>query len=107
MKYEKMRILCMFDLPMETKRERKEYTIFRKALLEQGFTMLQYSIYQRPVPNRQSAKKYEQKLKQSLPLNGEVRLMYISEKQFNDMRLLVGQRSHQEEKVGIKELVVI
>lgn len=97
----------MFDLPMETKSERRAYTKFRKSLLEQGFTMLQYSVYQRPVPNRQSAKKYEHLLKKSLPMNGEIRLMYISEKQFQDMKLLIGSRSHQEEKVGNNEMVII
>lgn len=107
MSYERMRVLCMFDLPMETAKEKKDYREFRKLLLENGFTMLQYSIYQRAVPNRQATKKYERILKKKIPVNGEIRLMYITEKQFNDMDLLIGSRSKQEEIVGDNKLVAI
>lgn len=51
MSYEKMRVFCMFDLPTDTAKEQKQYRIFRKGLIANGFTMLQYSVYQRPVPN--------------------------------------------------------
>lgn len=107
MSYERMRVLCMFDLPMETSREQKAYREFRKALLTNGFTMLQYSIYQRAVPNRQATKKYEHILKKYIPENGEIRLLYVTEKQFNDMGLLIGTRSKQEEIVGENKLVAI
>ncbi len=90
-----MRILCMFDLPSETKQEQKHYRTFRKALLANGFVMLQYSIYYRIVPNRSAGKKYESVLKRVTPAYGEVRLLYVSEKQYQDMQLLVGNRSHQ------------
>ena len=102
-----MRVLCMFDLPMETPKEKKDYREFRKLLLSQGFTMLQYSIYQKAVPNRQSTKKYESILKKSLPENGEIRLLYVTEKQFNDMTFLMGSKSKQEELVADNKMVVI
>ncbi|WP_040388659.1 CRISPR-associated endonuclease Cas2 [Catellicoccus marimammalium] len=102
-----MRILCMFDLPMETKREQKYYREFRKCLLENGFTMMQYSVYQRPVPNRQSMKKYQAILQRKIPQQGEVRLLYVTERQYNDMQFLLGTSSRQEELVGNKKLVVI
>lgn len=107
MSYERMRVLCMFDLPMETPKEKKEYREFRKLLLSQGFSMLQYSIYQRAVPNRQATKKYENILKRALPENGEIRLLYVTEKQFNDMAFLVGTKSKQEEIVADNKMVVI
>lgn len=44
-KYKIMRMLCMFDLPVETEEQRRAYRIFRKELIEQGFIMMQYSIY--------------------------------------------------------------
>ncbi len=102
-----MRILCMFDLPTETQQDKKYYRVFRKELLANGFVMLQYSIYYRTVPNRSAAKKFEGTLKRITPPSGEIRLLYVSEKQFEDMKLLVGVRSHQEEKVGNNRLVVI
>lgn len=97
----------MFDLPTETKREQREYRTFRKHLIENGFVMLQYSIYYRSLPNRSALKKYETILKAKLPKVGNIRLLYVSETQFEDMILLAGSRSRQEEVVGIKRLVVI
>lgn len=97
----------MFDLPVETANEKREYRIFRKELLRNGFVMLQYSVYYRAIQNRAASKKYEKALKLFLPENGEVRLISVSEKQFNDMQVLVGSRSKQEEIVGSKDLVVI
>lgn len=107
MRYQRMRILCMFDLPSETKQEQRSYRLFRKELLANGFLMLQYSIYYRTVPNRSAGKKYETILKRMVPRTGEVRLLYVSEKQFNDMAFLVGEKSHQEETIGNQKLVVI
>lgn len=107
MSYERVRLICMFDLPSETNSEKKEYRIFRKNLLENGFVMLQYSIYYRSLPNRSSLKKYEGILKRFVPKGGNVRLLYVSEKQFQDMILLAGNRSKQEEIVGSNRLVVI
>lgn len=107
MSLERVRLFCMFDLPFETKREQKEYRVFRKHLLENGFVMLQYSIYYRTLPNRSSLKKYEWTLKEKLPDNGNIRLLYVSETQFQDMILLAGSRSRQEEIIGNNRLVVI
>ena len=59
MSFERVRLVCMFDLPSETKKEMRDYRIFRKSLLENGFVMLQYSIYYRSLPNRSALKKYE------------------------------------------------
>jgi CRISPR-associated endonuclease Cas2 len=36
-----MWVLAMFDLPTDTKKARREYTLFRKALLRDGFTQMQ------------------------------------------------------------------
>lgn len=107
MSYEKMRVFCMFDLPMETTEEQKQYRIFRKGLIANGFTMLQYSIYQRMVPNRRAGKKYESIIKKFIPENGDVRLIYISEKQYSDMKILIGDRNRQEEIVANKKMVII
>ena len=45
MDYKIMRMLCMFDLPVETEEERRAYRIFRKNLMQEGFVMMQYSVY--------------------------------------------------------------
>ena len=45
MKYKLMRMLCMFDLPVDTEKEKRAYRIFRKNLIKEGFVMIQFSIY--------------------------------------------------------------
>jgi len=105
--YEKLRLICFFDLPMETKREQKAYRSFRKKLIECGFVMIQESVYVRTLPNRSQLEKYERQLKLVTPENGLVELLYVSEKQFNDRRFLVGEKSHQEAAVGNSKLVII
>lgn len=107
MSYERMRVFCMFDLPVETSKEQKQYRIFRKGLIANGFTMLQYSVYQRMVPNRRSGQKYEAIIKKFIPENGDVRLIYISEKQYSDMKILIGDRNRQDEIVANKKMVII
>lgn len=107
MRFSQMRLVCLFDLPTETEKEKKEYRIFRKHLLENGFVMLQYSVYYRTLPNRSALKKYESILKRKVPSYGNVRLIYVTENQFQDMLLLTGSRSKQEEVVGINRLVII
>jgi len=102
-----MRLLCMFDLPFDTANDRKDYRIFRKHLLEHGFVMLQYSIYYRSLPNRSSLKKYESIINSKTPRLGNVRLLYVTEAQFQEMLLLTGERSRQEELVGSRRLVVL
>ena len=59
------------------------------------------------VANRSALKKYETILKRKVPRSGNVRLLYVSEIEFQDMLLLAGSRSHQEEVVGVHRLVVI
>ena len=51
MDYKIMRMLCMFDLPVETEEERRAYRIFRKNLMQEGFVMMQYSVYVRVCPS--------------------------------------------------------
>ena len=57
MKYKIMRVLCMFDLPVETDEERRAYRTFRKNLIKEGFIMIQYSVYVRVCPNRDYARR--------------------------------------------------
>lgn len=53
MEYKTMRMLCLFDLPVELPEERKAYREFRKNLIKEGFIMIQYSVYVRTCPSRE------------------------------------------------------
>ncbi|MBD8069860.1 CRISPR-associated endonuclease Cas2 [Bacillus sp. PS06] len=102
-----MRLLLFFDLPMNTKEERRVYTKFRKYLITNGFTMLQYSVYAKIFPNRTSLFQYTEGLKRNLPNKGSVRIMAVTEKQYEKMFILVGGKSIQEELITEEPLVIL
>lgn len=107
MKYRIMRLLCMFDLPVETDSQKRAYRVFRKNLIKEGFTMIQYSIYVRVCPNREYVKRIEKRIQKYIPLEGNVRLLYVTEKQYSNMKLLVGSRTTAEKAIGTERLILI
>lgn len=87
-----MWVLVLFDLPTETKRNRQVATKFRKQLLDDGFTMFQFSIYIRHCPSRENAEVHIKRTKNNLPKQGQVCILYITDKQFGQMELFYGQK---------------
>jgi CRISPR-associated protein Cas2 len=78
-------IFVFFDLPTETKKDRKEYAMFRKKLIKDGFSMMQYSIYVRHCSSRENTDVHIKRVKNSLPPKGEVILFTLTDKQFGMM----------------------
>ena len=72
-----MWIIAMFDLPTDTKTARRAYHDFREALLNDGFTMMQFSVYGRHCPSEENANVHESRIKSALPGDGEVRLLTV------------------------------
>ena len=107
MDYKIMRLLCMFDLPVETEEERRAYRIFRKNLMQEGFVMMQYSVYVRVCPSREYANRLENRIKKFIPGEGNVRLLCVTEKQYSDMKLLVGSPSIAETVLGTERLIIL
>lgn len=107
MKYSIMKLLCMFDLPVETSTEKSTYRNFRKSLIQEGFTMIQYSIYVRTCPSREYVHRLENRIKKIIPQSGNVRLLTVTEKQYNDMILLVGCKTNTERVLSHKRIIVI
>ncbi|HHT9126826.1 MAG TPA: CRISPR-associated endonuclease Cas2 [Candidatus Brocadiia bacterium] len=93
-----MWLIAMFDLPVDTKKARKAYTDFRKALLNDGFTMLQFSVYARHTPSEENAIVHENRARLALPDDGEVRLLTITDKQFERMKVFHGKLRKATEK---------
>src|SRR5690625_2292079 len=93
-----MRIIVFFDLPVGLPRERKAYSRFRKFLLQDGYTMLQYSVYSRICNGEDGVRKHMKRLYENLPsVNGAIRAMKITEKQFENMEILLGTTTLEEE----------
>lgn len=87
-----MWVLVLFDLPTETKKERKQYAEFRKNLVKDGFTMFQFSIYLRHCPSRENAEVHIRRVKASLPPAGQVGIICITDKQFGQMEIFSGRK---------------
>ena len=90
--YRFMWIFTMFDLPVDTKQARREYTLFRKALLKDGFTMLQYSVYVRHCASEENAAVHLKRIQLCVPPDGEVRVITVTDKQFGRMITYWGKR---------------
>lgn len=90
--YQVMWILVLFDLPTETKSERKAAGLFRKRLLSDGFAMFQFSIYMRHCPSRENSKVHIQRVKGWLPPYGKVGIFEITDKQFGNMEIFHGKK---------------
>lgn len=85
--YRIMWVLVLFDLPTETKKNRHDASKFRKQLLEDGFTMFQFSIYLRHCPSAENADVHIRRVKSFLPHYGKVVMFKITDKQFGDIEI--------------------
>ena len=101
-----MRILIFFDLPVVKREDRKEYQSFRKFLLNNGYTMIQYSVYSRICNGMDGVNKHVSRLKKNLPSKRSVRYLQITEKQYNQMKFLVGSPKKQEKYINSKQLSI-
>lgn len=87
-----MWLIVLFDLPTDTKKARKDYTLFRKKLLNDGFGMMQYSVYYRHCASDENATVHFNRVKAFLPPEGEVRLIRITDKQYGKIQVYYGKK---------------
>lgn len=90
MSYRYMRIIIFFDLPTTTYQERKNYTKFRQFLINEGFIMMQESIYTKIALNMTVAKLIQDRVRKNKAPNGIIQMMVITEKQFANIEYVVG-----------------
>lgn len=100
-----LRLFVMFDLPVVDRVERKRASQFRKLLIRNGFFMIQFSIYCRLCRGQDNTEKYKKKIKSNLPFNGNIRMLQITEKQFERMEILLGEIRNSE-KFKDKQLLL-
>lgn len=87
-----MWVLVFFDLPVETPRERKAATEFRKELIRDGFTMFQFSIYLRNCPSKENAEVHVNRVKKLLPKKGHVGILSVTDRQLSQMEIFFGKK---------------
>ncbi len=101
-----MRIMVFFDLPVKTKTQRREATRFRNFLLNDGYHMLQYSVYARICNGTDAVEKHKARLKRALPANGAIRMMVITEKQFEAIDILLGNFTEADQPFQNEQLTI-
>ncbi|MBK9378195.1 MAG: CRISPR-associated endonuclease Cas2 [Saprospiraceae bacterium] len=102
--YRIMWLMVYFDLPTETKLDKKSYANFRKNLLKAGFKMFQFSIYVRHCMSVAHAEKYKQGVKKVLPEKGHIVITMITDRQFGDMEIYHGPSTKKKLLVKMPEL---
>ncbi|TAN18590.1 MAG: CRISPR-associated endonuclease Cas2 [Chitinophagaceae bacterium] len=86
-----MWVLVFFDLPTETKKDRKNYAVFRKRIMSDGFQMFQFSMYIRHCSSRENMNVHIQRVKNILPPKGHIGIMGVTDKQFGMMEIYRGK----------------
>lgn len=98
--------MVMFDLPVNKKKLRREYGKFRRFLLNDGYNMMQYSIYSRICNGLDNVDKHMKRLEVNVPKKGCIRTMIVTEKQYESMNVLIGDYTRQEKKVKAGQLTI-
>ena len=101
-----MRMLVFFDLPVMTRAERRAYSQFRRFLLNDGFYMIQFSVYGRILNGRDAESKHLERVIANLPPDGSVRALTVTERQYASMRILVGLPLFQEKRVSADQMAL-
>ena len=109
-----MRIIVFFDIPVKTPIQRKLAVQFRNYLLNDGFIMLQYSVYSRIIKGESSAIKHTQKIhentrriQQEAPVDSNIRVLTITEKQYGSMLFITGDKKPEEKRLTYEQLLLL
>lgn len=95
--YRIMWLFVFFDLPTSTREYRRIYATFRKRIQEDGFNMLQYSVYTRHCASRESMMVHVKRIKKLVPKEGQVTVLQITDKQYSGMVNIIGRVRHAME----------
>lgn len=92
-----MRVIVMFDLPVITDTQKRIATKFRNFLLDDGYIMMQFSVYSRICKNNDDLLKHVNRIKINAPKSGNIRMIQITENQYNNMIMFSGQKAIEED----------
>lgn len=90
--YRVMWIMVFFDLPTETRKDRKNYSVFRRRIMADGFQMFQFSMYVRHCSSRENTNVHVQRVRNILPPNGHIGILTITDRQFSMMEIFRGKK---------------
>lgn len=98
-------LMVAFDLPVKTAEERKAATGFREQLLDDGFQMIQFSVYARPCVTYARMETHLRRLRGFLPSEGHVRAIFITRAQWERSFIIRGRPSTRTQPEALPEQV--
>ena len=101
-----MWLMVFFDLPTKTKPQRRRANRFREFLKKDGFMMLQLSAYARVCRGQDAVDKHVRRVRSSLPKEGSVRTLQVTDKQYGRMELMLGN-APKTESLGTSQMVLL
>ena len=105
MSYRFMRVIVFFDLPVKTKKDRREYSNFRKYLVKSGFMMMQESVYSKIILNNTAANVIKETVRKLKTGKGLIQMLTVTERQFENMEFVLGKK--QSTVVDTAERLVV
>lgn len=101
-----MRLLVILS-PTEKWGTKTEYTKLRKFLRKDGYIRIAPEVYMRIVQNRKASEKHYRRIEEYAPKTGVVRLLRLTEKQYNNIYMVSGDMDYQEKVVGVNGHIMI
>lgn len=99
-------LFVFFDLPVGTKAQRRAATKFRNFLKDDGYMMLQFSVYARVCRGEDGAIKHIARVTRNLPGEGSIRALQVTDRQYGKMRVLLGQAT-KTESIGSRQMILL
>lgn len=99
-------LLVCFDLPRDTKEMRKEANLYRKKLVDMGFTMKQYSLYERPIQKASIKEKVIQELEDKLPKSGVITLYSLPDEVNNEQIQILGENAVKKSFIKVQFIIL-
>lgn len=97
-----MWLFVMFDLPTQTKKNKKDSALFRKNLEKDGFVMHQFSVYIRFCGSMESAEAHIKRVRKFIPEDGRVSILTITDKQYSNIINVWGKIEQKVQKKPVQ-----
>ncbi|MGL4722362.1 MAG: CRISPR-associated endonuclease Cas2 [Desulfovibrionaceae bacterium] len=88
--------IVLYDIPMDSKEAQKEYRLFRNSLIQFGYYQLQESVYACKVNDKTKIIQHKEQLRLVSPQNANIRMLFVTRKQFDTMYIIAGEKSIYE-----------
>lgn len=105
--FRQMKIILYYDLPTTSKKNQSDMNKFRNELIKLGFIMIQESVYVKHCYNHDWVKRTKEKINKILPPEGDIRLLAITNKQYEEIEVIRGNKKNNEYFQSKEALIII